>query len=126
MDYGRFLMIKTKECKALRILLTIIFSMIIFSVAPSAFAQGGPPMITDDPGTPGNGMWEINIVSTFTQSGDGKTFEAPNIDLNYGLGNNIQLKFEAPWILMKKNGETLKSGIGNSLIGVKWRFIDEE
>ena len=24
--------------------------------------QGGPPMITDDPGTPGPGKWEINLA----------------------------------------------------------------
>jgi hypothetical protein len=24
-------------------------------------AQGGPPFITDDPGTPGNKHWEINL-----------------------------------------------------------------
>jgi hypothetical protein len=26
----------------------------------TAHAQDGPPMITDDPGTPGDGHWEIN------------------------------------------------------------------
>ena len=24
-------------------------------------AQGGPPFITDDPGTPGNQHWEVNL-----------------------------------------------------------------
>jgi hypothetical protein len=32
-----------------------------FLPAP-AFAQGGPPLITDDPDTPGPGHWEINIA----------------------------------------------------------------
>src|SRR6266849_7689835 len=29
----------------------------------AAFAQGGPPMLTDDPGTPGNRHWEINTAA---------------------------------------------------------------
>jgi len=29
---------------------------------PWSFAQGGPPMLTDDPGTPGSGAWEINFA----------------------------------------------------------------
>jgi len=27
----------------------------------AAHSQGGPPFITDDPGTPGNRHWEINL-----------------------------------------------------------------
>jgi len=33
--------------------------------ARAAFGQGGPPMITDDPGTPGPGKWENNIAIAF-------------------------------------------------------------
>src|SRR5215831_18405962 len=38
------------------------------ALATSALAQGGPPMVTDDPGTPGDGHWEINIGSIATHS----------------------------------------------------------
>jgi len=31
--------------------------MLCLTSAPSSFAQGGPPMLTDDPGTPGSGVW---------------------------------------------------------------------
>ena len=37
-------------------------------VVTAAFAQGGPPMRTDDPGIPGNRNWEINIACTQTFS----------------------------------------------------------
>src|SRR5262245_2376951 len=46
--------------------------------------------------------------------------EAPLIDLNYGLGDRIQLKFEFPWVSSES-----ESGAGKPLIGVKWRFVDE-
>jgi hypothetical protein len=83
-------------------------------------------MTTDDPATPGAGMWEVNFLTTLSRSREGSIFETPLVDLNYGLGNHIQLKLEAPWLLMKEPGEKIKSGPGNSMIGVKWRFLDEE
>ena len=41
--------------------LVIVFAVCASSV-PHAHAQGGPPMITDDPGTRGNGRFEINLA----------------------------------------------------------------
>jgi hypothetical protein len=92
----------------------------------SANAQGGPPMMTDDPATPGDGMWELNFVSAVETNRIHRAFEMPNVDLNYGLGQHIQLKLEAPWLLARDNKQPIKSGLGNSMVGVKWRFVDEE
>lgn len=90
-----------------------------------AQAQGGPPLLTDDPGTPGNRNWEINSAYTVeSRSGDSES-EAPILDINYGWGDRIQLKFELPWVVQKEDGE-LRSGLGNSLLGVKWRFLDDD
>ncbi len=83
-------------------------------------AQGGPPLLTDDPGTPGAGRWEINIALTFEGEGDARSLEAPLLDINYGLGESIQLKYEQPWMIADD-----KSGLGHATVGVKWRFIDE-
>ena len=44
--------------------------MLVASVARIAFGQGGPPMITDDPGTPGNGKWENNFAIIFEHRPD--------------------------------------------------------
>src|SRR5207253_1044200 len=38
----------------------------------SAAAQGGPPMQTDDPDTPGPGYWEINLATLFETGRDGR------------------------------------------------------
>jgi hypothetical protein len=100
--------------------------LLVMAFSQTARAQGGPPMLTDDPGTPGNGRWEVNFLSTIERSRNGWLFETPNVDLNYGLGNHIQLKFEAPWVIKKENGERTVGGPGNSMAGVKWRFLDEE
>jgi hypothetical protein len=89
-------------------------------------AQGGPPLLTDDPGTPGNGHWEINVAWLSEQHDNGRRDELPLLDLNYGVGERIQLKYEASWVRLQANGVSSESGISNSLIGVKWRFLDDE
>ena len=54
-------------------------------------------MLTDDPGTPGDGHWEINIATLSEHSGDTSTYALPLLDINYGVGDRLQLKFEMPW-----------------------------
>ena len=90
-------------------------------------AQGGPPLITDDPGTPGDGVWEINVAFTAEKGAEGEwLLEAPLLDINYGVGERIQLKLETPWVWVDEDGEPAKNGLGNTEVGVKWRFLDQE
>jgi hypothetical protein len=94
--------------------------------ATAALAQGGPPLVTDDPGTPGNRRWEINVaIATDKRAGD-VVLETPLIDANYGWGERVQLKVEIPWIVRDENAAMARSGLGNALVGVKWRFLDED
>jgi hypothetical protein len=92
--------------------------------ALQAHAQGGPPMLTDDPGTPGDGHWEINIATLSDHSGDTWTYALPLLDINYGVGDRLQLKFEMPWLIERVDDSGRQSGAGNSVAGVKWRFFD--
>jgi hypothetical protein len=85
--------------------------------------QGGPPMISDDPGTPGDGHWEINVATLSFRTVDTDAIQVPLIDLNYGLGDRIQLKYEVPWVV-EHSGDDVRAGLGGSLLGVKWRFFD--
>src|SRR5690348_15576054 len=107
-----------------RIILRTAVLLITGLLTIPARGQGGPPMLTDDPGTPGNKRWEINVFGTLEHSHERQMSEAPNLDLNYGLGDHIQLKFEVPFLVLKDYGEQAKSGLGDSLAGVKWRFMD--
>ncbi len=47
--------------------------MLLAGAASNVLGQGGPPMITDDPGTPGNGKWENNVAIAFEHRA-GETF----------------------------------------------------
>ena len=74
--------------------------MTLACVARVVFGQGGPPMITDDPGTPGNCKWENNFAIAFEHRSGESAYDVPAIDLNYGVGNHIQLTLQtAPRVL---------------------------
>jgi hypothetical protein len=103
----------------------VLVLAVFFLSAPSrALAQGGPPLITNDPGTPGANQWEINLAVMPTLVQSGQNYQVPQIDLNYGVGSRIQLTFEVPYVLQTAPGQTLQTGWGNAFPGVKWRFID--
>jgi hypothetical protein len=91
-----------------------------------ALAQGGPPLVTDDPGTPEDGHWEINTAAIYARTHDRKDLALPDADINYGLGGHIQLKLDVPWAWSQNAGESWKNGLGATQVGVKWRFLDEE
>ena len=91
-----------------------------------ALAQGGPPMVTDDPETPGDGHWEINIGAIATRTPGRWEVAAPDADINYGWGDRIQLKLDIPWVTARDDGQRWKSGVGEAEVGVKWRFVDQE
>jgi hypothetical protein len=93
--------------------------------AGRARAQGGPPLVTDDPGTPGSGNWEVNVAVTFDRTSLTSTWGVPLVDANYGWGERLQLKVEMP-LTVVSDGDGTRGGIGNPLVGVKWRFLDEE
>jgi hypothetical protein len=95
-------------------------------MARAAFAQGGPPMITDDPGTPGNAKWEINVAIAFEHRSDETSYDLPEVDLNYGVGENIQLTLQTAPVLLKREDHGPVGGLGGTEAAVKWRFLDEE
>jgi hypothetical protein len=88
--------------------------------------SAGPPMLTDDPDTPGPGVWEINFATTAERSGGDWSWELPIVDINYGVGETIQMKFEVPWIFSDIEGAAVDSALGNPEVGIKWRFLDQE
>jgi hypothetical protein len=97
-----------------------------FVVAIPAFAQGGPPLVTDDPDTPGDGHWEINLGGIASRSRSRWDVDAPDADINYGWGDNIQLKIDAPWTFADDSDGHRQSGLGMVSAGVKWRFLDAD
>jgi len=81
-------------------------------------------MVSDDPATPGDSHWEINIATLTFRVTQASITQLPLVDINYGLGEYVQLKVEVPWVIQDAAGLQLK-GFGDSLAGVKWRFYDK-
>src|SRR6185312_12795775 len=100
--------------------------MLFAAVARVALGQGGPPMITDDPGTPGNGKWENNFAIAFEHRPGETGYDVPAIDLNYGVGNHIQLTLQTAPRVLQRSDRGLIGGLGETEAAVKWRFFDEE
>ena len=98
-------------------------------------AQGGPPFRTDDPDTPGNKQFEVNFGFIGERNPAGGAYQVPDFDANYGLGDRLQLKYELPIAIEEQRplaatpaapaqeGLVL-SGLGESLLGIKWRYYE--
>lgn len=89
-------------------------------------AYAGPPILTDDTGTPGPGKWEINAGITTDKRTVEDRFNTPVLDINYGIGEYIQLNYSISWVVLDTKDQGTKNGLGNSEIAVKWRFADED
>ncbi len=85
-------------------------------------AQGGPPYYTNDPGTPGHLNWEINVGYMPFFYSNQSISHVPDLDINFGVGDRVQLTYENAWLRVQNPGT--KFGIGQSNPGLKWRFYD--
>jgi hypothetical protein len=115
-----------------------LFALMFFGIgSPNAMAQGAPPFTTNDPDTPGNKLWENNVGFVPTHLSNGWIHEAPQLDLNYGVGDKIQLTFCNSWMILRQRPESAEpgelpppmatvSGISQGEFGVKWRFYDNK
>jgi hypothetical protein len=83
-------------------------------------------MITDDPGTPGNRKWEINLAIAFEHRSDETSYDLPAIDLNYGVGEHIQLTLQTAPVVLSREDRGPVSGLGGTEAALKWRFLDQE
>lgn len=95
------------------------------SLFMSAAAHAGPPLETDDPDTPGPNRWEINVSSPFEIQDDTWVIH-PLLDINYGVGERLQLKLKPRFVVVDEPGGEVEAGAGNIQVGVKWRFLEQE
>jgi hypothetical protein len=102
----------------------IFLFLVLLAVAEVASAQGGPPYYTNDPGTPGNMNWEINIGYMPFFYSNQSVSHIPDLDINFGIGDRIQLTYESAWLRVQNPGSATKFGMNQSNPGVKWRFHD--
>jgi hypothetical protein len=102
----------------------VFFAGFLAVASAAAFGQGGPPYYTNDPGTPGNHNWEINLGYMPFLYSDNSISHTPDVDINFGVGNRIQLTYENAWLRVHDPSGITKYGLGQDQLGVKWRFYD--
>jgi hypothetical protein len=86
-----------------------------------AGAQGGPPLITDDPIPVELGKWEINTAWVARRLPGRSENEIPLLDVTYGILPRLHIKYEVPWMEASEAGVT-STGIGDGNFGAKWQF----
>jgi len=102
----------------------MVFCVLLVLGSRVALAQGGPPYYTNDPGTPGNKNWEINLGYMPFLYSNQSISHTPDVDVNFGLGDRIQLTYENAWLRVQNLSAPAKYGLGQDQLGVKWRFYD--
>ena len=103
-----------------------LLTLLLACASPALFAQGGPPYYTNDPGTPGNKQWEINLGYMPFLYDTQSISHTPDVDINFGLGDRIQLTFENAWLRVDNPLGNPQYGLGQDQLGFKWRFYDNE
>ena len=101
-----------------------LFFFFFFLAGPFSIAQGGPPYYTNDPGTPGHLNWEINLGYMPFLYSDQSVTHTPDVDINFGIGKDIQLTYENAWLRVRNPSSKAQYGLGQSNPGVKWHFHD--
>jgi hypothetical protein len=122
---GRVLRSAVCNFRGAATLWSLVLGLFFFSAATGARAQGGPPYYTNDPGTPGNLNWEINLGYMPFFYSNQSVSHTPDVDINFGLGDRIQLTYENAWLRVQNPSFSgTRFGLGQSNPGVKWRFYD--
>jgi len=83
-------------------------------------------MITNDPDTPGAGKWEINLAATGGHRARSWELAAPDVDINRGVGEHVQLSVHAAWAHARAPVGPWQSGLADVELGIRWRFLDQE
>jgi len=67
----------------------------------------------------------VNLANIGARTREGRLIEVLDANIYYGGGDQVQLKFDTPWHAAQRNPEWT-SGLGTTLLGVKWRFLENE
>ena len=87
-------------------------------------ALAGPPFITDDPEPVDLGHWEVYGFSAGSHVRGDTGGTLGGIEVNNGAAPNLQLHLIVPLAFDKPTGGPFVTGLGDTELGMKYRFID--
>jgi hypothetical protein len=88
-------------------------------------AFAGPPFQTDDPEPVNFKHWECYFFSTYDATALGAATQGPAFELNWGAAPDVQLHVVVPAAATFPMGTPSAFGMGDTELGVKYRFIHE-
>ena len=100
------------------------------AAAAAGTVQAAPPLITEDTGTQGKGVAQIEFAVEMPREDRGGTsydgVEASFV-LNYGLAENVDLQFVLPYLRFTEHTAGVRTeteGFLDARINLKWRFYE--
>ena len=108
-----------------RVLRRISILALLIAAIPGRLLAG-PPLAIDDPGVLDPGQWEFIAAVTVASTNDGDVYQAPILDVSFGLTPNTQASVVLPYVFVDPKNESSDSDFGNLAIGYKWRFIHND
>lgn len=100
-----------------------LFAILALGISRAAWA--GPPFITDDPEPVDLHHWEVYVASEYFRDPTGGSGTLPHIEVNNGALPNLQLHIIMPYSFSAAPGQRTERGLGDTELGVKYRFIQE-
>jgi Putative MetA-pathway of phenol degradation len=101
-------------------------------IVAAGAAQAAPPLITEDTGTQGKGVAQLEFTVEMPREDRGGTsydgVEA-SLVLNYGLAENVDLQFILPYLRVTEHTAGVRTeteGMLDARINVKWRFYEKD
>jgi len=101
-----------------------LLCLALFLASPAA--EAGPPFRTDDPEPVDYQHWEFYAFSSGTHVKGDTSGTLPGVEINYGVVPDVQLHVIAPIAFDHPDGSGTKFGYGDTELGVKYRFVQED
>lgn len=102
------------------------WSVVVLAVAVllPAPARAARPLDTEDTGTVDPGRAELELSADFARGSGDDTWAAKGV-LSTGVWPRVEVRVESALLLLDPRGEPGRAGIGDSLLGIKYRVLDE-
>lgn len=93
-------------------------------LAPSP-AWAGRPLDTEDTGTVEPGKAELELSLSYAKNPDDNTWSALGV-FNLGIFPRFEARVELPVLLVEPEDKKSQTGMGDTLVGFKYRVLDEK
>ena len=97
--------------------------VVMLLLAPVA-SWAGRPLDTEDTGTVDPGKVELEVSGDYAKNPEDTTGSFKGV-LNVGLLKGLEARIESSFLFLDPDGGSHENGVGDSLIGVKHRLLDE-